>query len=88
MSCLESSEREFLESATAALRATLQRLSQARVPCTRDLTQEDLQLMFKSEQRCSDANVRANLIRSVGSLGLILVNSTDMTTAHAMIKVS
>nr|CAD7421299.1 unnamed protein product [Timema poppensis] len=43
--------------------------------------------MFKSEQRCSDANVRANLIRSVGSLGLILVNSTDMTTtAHAMIK--
>nr|CAD7460029.1 unnamed protein product [Timema tahoe] len=83
---IESSEREFLESATAALRATLQRLSQARVPCTRDLTQEDLQLMFKSEQRCSDANVRANLIRSVGSLGLILVNSTDMTTAHAMIK--
>ncbi|XP_043258219.1 HEAT repeat-containing protein 3 [Colletes gigas] len=66
---------ELLESATATMRAVLQRLSEGKPNIFNQLTLADIQPMLNGEQQCSNANVRANLIRIVGNLALILINN-------------
>jgi len=44
------------------------------------------QLMFNMELQCADANVRANLIRSIGMLGMILTNSAE-ANSQTLLKV-
>ncbi|XP_069681892.1 HEAT repeat-containing protein 3 [Periplaneta americana] len=77
-------DTRFLEAATTALRASLQKLAEAQ--CNNlfgQLTESDLQLMFDTEIKCPDENVRANLIRSIGMLGMILTKSIDSNN-HAL----
>ncbi|KDR09420.1 HEAT repeat-containing protein 3 [Zootermopsis nevadensis] len=73
----EVTDTRFLEAATSALRATLQKLAEVQCNLFGQLTESDLQLMFNTVLQCPDTNVRANLIRSVGMLGMILVNSVE-----------
>ncbi|XP_054007573.1 HEAT repeat-containing protein 3 [Hylaeus anthracinus] len=66
---------ELLESATTTMRAALQRLSEAKPNIFNQLTLTDIELMLNGERQCPNANVRANLIRMLGNLVLILINS-------------
>lgn len=64
---------ELLESATSAMRAALEKLAEARVDMFQQLKIDDVQPILNGERQCPNANVRANLIRIVGSLAMILV---------------
>lgn len=78
-------DTRFLEAATAALRASLQKLAEAQChDLFGQMTESDLQLMFDTEVKCPDENVRANLIRSIGMLGMILTKSLE-SSEHALI---
>lgn len=77
---------ELLESATAAMRAALQRLSEAKANVFNQLTLTNIQPMLNGERQCPNANVRANLIRILGNFALILIN-TDTPEAHELITV-
>ncbi|XP_063238676.1 HEAT repeat-containing protein 3 [Bacillus rossius redtenbacheri] len=75
-----------LEAASAALRAVLQRLGElGAASYFSQLAESDLTMLFERQQHCKDANVRANLIRSVGILGSILV-SAQTPASHQLVK--
>ena len=76
---------ELLESATAAMRAALERLSEAKANIFGQLTLTDIQPMLNGERQSANANVRANLIRILGNFALILMNN-DTPDAHELIK--
>lgn len=78
---------ELLESATAALRAALQKLVESRTDMFQQLSIADLEPMLNGERQCANANVRVNLIRTLGNLALILVNG-KATNSHALVKVT
>ncbi|PSN39497.1 hypothetical protein C0J52_17789 [Blattella germanica] len=65
----DSGKVEFLESATSALRATLQKLAEFQF-IDLNLTEEDLQSTFDTHRECPFPNVRSNLLRSIGLLGM------------------
>ncbi|KAJ9594173.1 hypothetical protein L9F63_014402 [Diploptera punctata] len=67
----------FLEAATTAMRAALQKLAESEYNMLEHLCEPDLQLIYDTQQKCPDENVRANLIRSVGLLGMILSKSEE-----------
>ncbi|XP_067004032.2 HEAT repeat-containing protein 3 [Anabrus simplex] len=71
------SDTELLEAATAAMRAALEKLAKVKSDLFGQLQESDIQLLFNGEQQCSDANVRANLIRIVGTLGMIMATSLE-----------
>lgn len=77
---------ELLESATAAMRAAIQKLSEEKVNIFNRLTLADVQPMLNREQQCLNANIQVNLIRILGNLALILRNN-DTSEAHEIIKV-
>lgn len=77
---------ELLESATAAMRAAIQRLSKEKANIFSMLTLADVQPMINGERQCPNMNVRVNLIRTLGTLALILMNN-DIPEAHELIKV-
>lgn len=77
---------ELLESATAAMRAALERLSEAKANIFNQLTLTDIQPMLNGERQSANANVRANLIRILGNFALILMNN-DTPEARELIKV-
>ena len=68
-------DTELLESSTAAMRAALQKLAEVRSSMFEQITESDIQPMLNGERQCANANIRANLIRILGNLALILVNS-------------
>ncbi|CAL7950932.1 unnamed protein product [Xylocopa violacea] len=76
---------ELLESATAAMRADIQKLSEAKANIFNRLTLVDILPMLNGERQCSNANVQVNLIRMLGNLALILMNS-DTLEARELIK--
>ncbi|XP_051173186.1 HEAT repeat-containing protein 3 [Leptopilina boulardi] len=65
---------DLLESATSAMRAALQKLAEVKANVFQQLSVVDLQPMCNGERQCSNANVRANLLRILGNLALILLN--------------
>ncbi|KAG7210771.1 hypothetical protein KM043_012265 [Ampulex compressa] len=69
---------ELLESATAAMRASLQKLSESKANIFDRLTIEDIQPILNGERQCPNANVRANLIRILGNLALILIGNNEL----------
>ncbi|XP_050489362.1 HEAT repeat-containing protein 3 [Bombus huntii] len=76
---------ELLESATSAMRAAIQRLSKEEAKIFNRLTLADVQPMINGERQCPNTNVRVNLIRTLGTLALILMNN-DTPEAHELIK--
>ncbi|XP_076233884.1 HEAT repeat-containing protein 3 [Calliopsis andreniformis] len=66
---------ELLESATAAMRAALQILSEEKANIFNQLTLADIQPLLNGERQCPNANVRANLIRILGNFALLLMNN-------------
>ncbi|OAD55710.1 HEAT repeat-containing protein 3 [Eufriesea mexicana] len=76
---------ELLESATAAMRAAIQKLSEGKVNIFEQLTLADVQPMLNGERQCPNTNVRVNLIRILGNLALILMNH-GTSRAHEIIK--
>lgn len=68
---------ELLEAATAAMRATLERLTEMPVNIFETLALDDIQPMLNGERQCLNANVRVNLIRMLGNLALILINNNN-----------
>lgn len=77
---------DLLESATAAMRAATQKLSEGTVNVFERLTLADVQPMLNGERQCPNTNVRVNLIRILGNLALILMNN-NTSGAHEIIKV-
>lgn len=82
-----ANDLELLESATAAMRAAIQRLSEGKANIFNQLTMADIEPMLNGERQCPNPNVRVNLIRILGNLALILMNN-DTTEARELIKVS
>ncbi|XP_031829629.1 HEAT repeat-containing protein 3 [Nomia melanderi] len=78
-------DTELLESATAAMRAILQRLSEVKPNIFNQLTLVDLQPMLNGERQCTNANIRANLIRILGNIALIL-RSNNTPEANELVK--
>ncbi|KAK2577271.1 hypothetical protein KPH14_003408 [Odynerus spinipes] len=76
---------ELLESATAAMRATLQKLTEVQAKPFSKLTLSDIQPMLNGERQCSNANIRVNLIRILGNLALIIAND-DNLNKHELMK--
>ncbi|KAF7411193.1 hypothetical protein HZH66_000089 [Vespula vulgaris] len=76
---------ELLESATAALRAILQKLTEVQANTFSKLTVADIQPMLNGERHCPNANIRANLIRILGNLALIIFNN-DNLHKHDLMK--
>lgn len=81
----DQSDIKLLEAATSALREALRKLAEARCNLFGELTESDLQLMFNAELQCPDANVRTNLIRSIGMLGMIFSKSVE-TNGQTLLK--
>lgn len=77
---------DLLESATAAMRAAIQRLSEEKTNIFNQLTLADIQPILNGERQCSNTNVRVNLIRILGTLTLILMNNIT-PEVHELIKV-
>lgn len=69
---------ELLESATAALRAILQKLTEVQANTFSKLTVADIQPMLNGERQCPNANIRVNLIRILGNLALIISNNDNL----------
>ena len=65
---------DLLESATSAMRAALQKLAEVRANVFKQLSVTDLEPMLNGERQCANPNVRANLLRILGNLALILMN--------------
>ncbi|KZC11750.1 HEAT repeat-containing protein 3 [Dufourea novaeangliae] len=78
-------DTELLESATAAMRAILQKLSEVKPNVFNQLTLTDLQPMLNGERQCTNANVRANLLRILGNFALILINN-NVPQTHELVK--
>ncbi|XP_076644959.1 HEAT repeat-containing protein 3 [Halictus rubicundus] len=78
-------DTELLESATAAMRSILQRLSEVKANFFNQLTLEDLQPMLNGERQCTNANVRTNLIRILGNFALILT-SNETPESRELVK--
>ncbi|XP_076755593.1 HEAT repeat-containing protein 3 [Xylocopa sonorina] len=81
----KSNDIELLESATAAMRADIQKLSEVKANIFSRLTLVDILPMLNGERQCSNANVQVNLIRMLGNLALILTNN-DTPEARELIK--
>nr|XP_033336474.1 HEAT repeat-containing protein 3 [Megalopta genalis] len=81
----DPNDTELLESATAAMRAILQRLSEVKANFFNQLTLDDLQPMLNGERQCTNANVRANLIRILGNFALILI-SNEAPESRELVK--
>lgn len=79
-------DTELLESATAAMRAALERLSEAEINVFNRLTLTDIQPMLNRERQCQDPNVRVNLLRILGNLALLLMKN-NTSDASELIKV-
>lgn len=67
------------------MRAALQKLAETRANNFEKLTIDDIQPMLNGERQCPNPNVRANLIRVVGNLALILSSSDQFSE---LVKVS
>lgn len=76
---------ELLESATSAMRAALQKLAEVKANVFQQLSVADLQPMLNGERQCPNPNVRANLLRTLGNLALILMNG-EVLQSQELIK--
>lgn len=79
---------ELLESTTAALRATLQKLTEVQAKTFSKLTPSDIQPMLNGERQCPNANVRVNLTRILGNLALIIANDDNSNKYELMKHIS
>lgn len=79
---------ELLESTTAALRATLQKLTEVQAKTFSKLTPSDIQPMLNGERQCPNANVRVNLTRILGNLALIVANDDNSNKYELMKHIS
>ncbi|XP_046602847.1 HEAT repeat-containing protein 3 [Neodiprion virginianus] len=75
----------LLESATAAMRAALQKLVEVRANVFSQLSMFDIQVMLNGEQQCPNPNVRVNLVRIVGNLALVFTN-TNTANCRELVK--
>ncbi|XP_012263420.2 HEAT repeat-containing protein 3 [Athalia rosae] len=76
---------ELLESATAAMRAALQKLVEIHADVFSQLKMIDVHVMLNGEQQCSNPNVRVNLVRILGNLALAFT-STDTANGRELVK--
>ncbi|XP_012275668.1 HEAT repeat-containing protein 3 [Orussus abietinus] len=81
----DPNDTELLESATSAMRAVLQKLTEIRANSFSQMTLEDLQPMLNGERQCPNPSVRINLIRILGNLALLLV-TVDNTESRELVK--
>ena len=78
---------DLLESATSAMRASLQKLAEVRANVFQKLNVTDLQPMLNGERQCPNPNVKVNLLRILGNLVLILLNN-GVSNCQELIKVN
>ncbi|XP_003708346.1 HEAT repeat-containing protein 3 [Megachile rotundata] len=78
-------DTELLESATAAMRAALEKLSEAEVNVFNQLTLNDIHPMLNGERQCKDPNIRVNLLRILGNLATVLTRN-NVTESSELIK--
>jgi len=71
----EGGDTKLLEAATSALREALHKLAEVQCVLLGDVKDSDLQVMFSTGLQCKDAQVRTNLIRCVGMLGMFFAKS-------------
>lgn len=82
----DSNDAELLEAATAAMRAILQQLMEARANVFKSLTVSDIRPMLNSKLQYSNASARVNVIRMLCNLAQILLNN-DISQNYGIIKV-
>ncbi|XP_043279904.1 HEAT repeat-containing protein 3 isoform X2 [Venturia canescens] len=73
----EANDIELLESATAAMRAVVQKLAELRANTFEKLTIADIEPMLNGERHCTNPNIRVNLIRMLGNVALIISPSIE-----------
>ncbi|XP_034236433.1 HEAT repeat-containing protein 3 [Thrips palmi] len=71
----KADDLQLLEAATSVMRAAVLRLAEAKATQFSTLTENDLKMLLQCESQCEHANVRANLIRIVSSIGQMLTPS-------------
>lgn len=82
----DQNDIELLESATAAMRAALQKLVEVKANVFSQLSMFDIQVMLNGEQQCPNSNVRVNLVRILGNLALVFT-TTETTNCKELVKV-
>ncbi|XP_075217707.1 HEAT repeat-containing protein 3 [Lycorma delicatula] len=65
---------EVIEASTNALRAILTKLVSMQYPGLSQMTQSDLEVLFRIVQNCKDNNVCANVTQVIGALGVFCAN--------------
>ncbi|XP_074644939.1 HEAT repeat-containing protein 3-like [Tubulanus polymorphus] len=73
----------ILEAVTGAMRAVVQRLAQLQSPEFKDVTLQDLNFLFEMGSKCNNADVRANTLRIVSTIGCMLA---QQVTPHSLLK--
>ncbi|KAI8438557.1 hypothetical protein MSG28_011021, partial [Choristoneura fumiferana] len=90
----QNSDAILLESATAVMRASLDKIKLRENGSTNgtvlfsDLAVSDLEMMFTGIRECNVPEIRSNLIRMIGLLALLLVNSLNETTANVICTIT
>lgn len=91
----QSSENlELLESATAVMRTTLNRITSlnnikpTESSLFSDLALSDIELMLMGIKNCEAPEIRSNLIRMIGVLALLFVNDLNDTTSNVICSIT
>lgn len=66
-----SQDNALIEASTALMRATLDHL-RTSADLFKQMTQNDLEMMLKGAEVCSEPEIRANWLRMLGTLGTLL----------------
>ncbi|XP_045448424.1 HEAT repeat-containing protein 3 [Melitaea cinxia] len=91
----QSSENlELLESATAVMRTTLNRITSlnnitpSESSLFSDLAMSDIELMLMGIKNCEAPEIRSNLIRMIGVLALLFVNDLNDTISNVICSIT
>ncbi|XP_050681305.1 HEAT repeat-containing protein 3 [Leptidea sinapis] len=84
----------FLESATAVMRTALDKIkfrgngNIQNSSIFNNMALSDIEIMLNGIKECEVPEIRSNLIRMIGILGLLLVNNINETTANVIIVIT
>ncbi|XP_041975497.1 HEAT repeat-containing protein 3 [Aricia agestis] len=88
-----SKDMNLMESATAVMRAALDKIKFSKSGVTQsklfqDMELSDIELMLIGIRDCQVAEIRSNLIRMIGILALLLVNNLNEATSNVICMIT
>ncbi|XP_066598945.1 HEAT repeat-containing protein 3 [Prorops nasuta] len=84
---IQPNDIELLEAATSLIRVSLQQLVGAEANILKQLTVNDIHPMLNGERQCPDPYVRVNLLRSLGSLAMLLVEDKSINCQEVVERI-